>query len=421
MSAVSPAPSTVLEHRSPGITAMYNEVKKTGALRILDLGCSSAASFNFFRQLSCQIHFENLSEFVSELINNPSSEEIIEALDGYLSTFKPQQTFDVILVWDLFNYLDLDIIRWLMTRLSPHCKPGTLVHCIKYVSPQIPVAPRYFQINNQYDTTVEGAATKHERRFPCPNTTTFLRNLPDFSIEQSYMNYNGMVPGFSEQLLRFQPGRKLISKRQASNELSHKQTVSQPTQTVKHHSSALNKVFNNESPSSRQNILDLGIKNRHNYDFFYTVFEEVFAENIYYELLDPSSAKVATRLKSHMLDFPPQTQFDVILAWDIFAFLPAHMITEVITRLAPYTHPDTKLHTLLYFGKETPAAPQRYSVLSASDLEIHLCPRQRTSPPMTSSELLKAIPKFQLEETFVYRPGMQRGIYEYILKRGNHH
>ena len=119
-------------HRSPGITAIYNELKSSTHNSVLDLGSASAASFQFFSRLSCHIHFESIDNFFAECGEAWVSGETLRAgLDEYLSAFSDTKQFDVILAWDIFNYLDRDTLQWLIARLNHHCRPNTLLHSIK--------------------------------------------------------------------------------------------------------------------------------------------------------------------------------------------------------------------------------------------------------------------------------------------------
>src|SRR5687767_11639374 len=95
------AVDTAQQHRSPGLTAIYNEIKVSRFNRVLDLGASSAKSFNFFRELSCKIRFANLIECVVDERSNPRvGDDLVRGLAAYLDEFPGEEQFDVILAWD---------------------------------------------------------------------------------------------------------------------------------------------------------------------------------------------------------------------------------------------------------------------------------------------------------------------------------
>lgn len=408
------------QHRSPGITAIYNELKASRDHRVLDLGPSSARNFNFFTQLSCMIRFENLNECLADGARPLEGQALQSALDDFLNPFQQEEKFDAVLTWDLFNYLDEATITWLMAKLTPFCRANALLHMIKYVGTTIPRSPRIFQILDPHHVSLQQTGESAQRRHTCHETARLLRLMPAFYIENSYMNYEGMVPGLVEQVLRFQPEKALGARRLASDELAQDdhQLARQKSQTRQAHiSSALPVLLQPNVEGRAPTILDLGLKNKHNRDQLYSLTQNLYAENLHQELQIQSKQQAEPVLKQHMLNFPPTLKFDVILTWDILNFLPSHLIEEVFARLAPHTHDRTRLHTVVYSGRETPAEPQQFQMRNFSELEIYPAERRSGFAPLTSTRLLKAMKCFRLEETYVFRTGMQRGIYEYLFQR----
>src|SRR5690606_37566933 len=153
---MSEAATITAQHRSPGLTAIFNEVKGSRVNHVLDLGPSSAKNFNFFTQLSCKIRFENLTECLADQYHEGlDNESLMASLQQYLDDLQAEKdAFDLILTWDIFNYLDLAGVQWLMRKLSAFCRPGALIHTVKYVSQRIPLQPQEFQILSQYQLQI---------------------------------------------------------------------------------------------------------------------------------------------------------------------------------------------------------------------------------------------------------------------------
>jgi len=244
--------------------------------------------------------------------------------------------------------------------------------------------------------------------------------MPDFYIESSYMNFEGMVPGLVEQVLRFQPQKALGARRLASDELPQNDnyTSRQKSQVHQAHTSpALPLILQPNAAGEAPKVLDLGLKNKNNWDQLYGLTHDLYAENLHQELQIQSKQQAEPVFKPHMLNFPPTLKFDVILAWDILNFMPHTLIEALFARLAPHTHERTRLHTIVYSGRETPATPQQFQMLSFSELEIYPSEKREGFAAFTSTRLLKAMKCFSLADTYVFRPGMQRGIYEYLFQR----
>lgn len=401
-------------HRSPGITTIFNELKHSNRNRVLDLGSSSAHSFAFFSQLSCNIHFESLDELLRNLPAETSEGSLTAHLESYLSPFSESEKFDVILTWDTFNYLDLEGIRWLICRLNRFCHSNTLVHAIKYVGTQVPASPQKFHILDQYQLRV-AASPSAPRRLDNFSTVQLLRHMPHYYLENSYLNYSGMIPSLAEHVFRYLPERKAHIHKKASDELNQESAPYQvggkhPSSST-HQSSALHSLCNHVKSLKNPNILDLGLKNRNNYEFWMERAEGFYTENLHTQLGEQKSPSV----KPHQLNFSQELKFNVILAWDMFNFLSLEQIKAVFQKLRLHTISGSRVHAILYCGREIPIQPQKFYLNSEHELAITPSHKRPTEHSLTLSALLKALQDYSLLESYVYRPGMQRGIYEYIF------
>lgn len=408
-------PPPHLPHRSPGLTAIFNELKHSNRNRVLDLGSSSARNFTFFSQLSCNIHFESLDDLLGGLPPEEASGDLLIAhLENYLTNFSASERFDVILTWDIFNYLDLEGIHWLVTRLNKFCHSNTLMHAIKYVGTQVPASPQNFHILDQYQVQVvtNPAAA---RRLENYSTVHLLRHMPHYYLENSYLNYSGMIPSLAEHVFRYLPERKAHTQKKASDELSQDsspyQLDSKTPSSSRHQSAAMYSLCGHVENLKNGNILDLGLKNRNNYEFWIERAEGFYAENLYAQLIEQKSAA----LKPHHLNFSRDLTFDVILAWDIFNYLSLEQIKAVFQKLRVHSSSGTRIHAILYCGREIPVQPQKFYLSSEHELAVTPNPKRLTEHSLTLSSLLKALQDYSLLESYVYRPGMQRGIYEYIF------
>ncbi|HSX85008.1 MAG TPA: hypothetical protein VLE50_06350 [Cellvibrio sp.] len=413
------APSLSLTHRSPGLTAIYNEIKGSRVNHVLDLGASSARSFNFFAQLSCKIRFENLTDvFARNSGDALQKETLLEQLAHYIDDRKLKEHFDLVLAWDLFNYLDLAGVEWFTQKLSVLCGPNALIHSVRYLGANIPMHPQTFQIVNQYQVMISEVAETAPRHHASHDTARLLKLMPDFYLESTYLNFDGMIPGLMENVLRFQPQKTLSGRRQSSDELnnldvSHVSPVHQ-RDLQPHISPALANVFG--SITAAPTILDLGQKTRQNFDFLYSITQHIYAENLHQELQLQEKAGGEVHFKAHMLNFPAELRFDIILLWDTLNFLSPDIIEKLFDRLRPWLHENTVIHAIVYSGKEIPANPQQFFMRTPAALDVCPSGKKVATDPLTSSRLLKLMKTFRLEETFVFRPGMQRGIYEYLFR-----
>lgn len=405
-------------YRSPGITAIYNELKSSTRNTILDLGSSSAASFQFFSQLSSQIHFEGIDSILHESgADYMTGDNLRATLENYLSTFASDKKFDVILAWDIFNYLDPATLNWLIKRLNQHCRANTLVHCIKYVGRHMPVAPRHYQLLDKYHINVQADAKDSARRFATMDTSTLLKNMPDYLVDHTYMRHEGMPQDITELVLRFQADKKDNKRQLASAELA-RTSDELPQHTLAHRSYAIEQICAHLRSLPKATVLNLGAKATHSNDFFLAHAEQVFAEDLVYSLVAPTSPDdTASALRQHALNYSPEIKFDVILAWDLFNHCSSVQLAAIHKKLLPHLHDNTKIFAFFYAGAHKPQWPQKCFVIDEQNVALVPAPKRTVAKEDISAVgWLKIFREFKMSSTFIFRPGMLQGICEYIFQ-----
>lgn len=410
--------SVVFTHRSPGITAIYNELKVSTRNNVLDLGSSSHSSFQFFSQLSCHIHFEAIDAFLADGGEVCASAEALQAgLNDYLSTFSPDKKFDIILAWDIFNYLDSETLCWLITRLNQHCRANTLLHTIKYVGRKLPAAPRNYQILNQYQVKITCDNILCTRPFATIDTNKTLKNMPDYVVEQTFMRHEGMSQDITEHVLRYQSDKKDSRRQQASAGLALGGREL-PQHTVMHRSYGLEQICAHLRNLPGATVLTIGSKATHSGDFLLEYAEQVYVEDLVPSLIPANETREGEQhLRQHALNYPADVYFDVILAWDLFNFCSAAQLVSIVEKLRPHLHENTQIFSFFYPGKEKPERPQKCYLLDEKNIALLPSPKSRTAgEDLTAGAVLKTLGNFHLANTHILRPGMYGGVYEYIFK-----
>ncbi len=414
MNFVSIPQTLDLRHKSPGISAIYQLIQSSRQNRILDLGSFSAANFQFFSEFSSKIHFENLDDFLKSNTSLMHNERLTDRLDECLSKFSEDLQFNVILTWDIFNFLDLRSIEMLFKRLSPHCTRNALFHVIRHSGSNTPSLPSRFQLMSETTMKVSRPTTQ----LPKPKTrytmAGMLKQLPQYQIQSTYMNHQGMQPWLNEVILKHVPIKKeeLLMRGLATGTASpsNKPMRTLPASAPKliHTSYALRDVLSSLDNYSFPKVLDLGLKNKTVYDFFFPVSSGVYTRDVYNLMQE---GKPLTGI----LDFNQSVQFDVILLWDTANFYSPAEIKQMFAILAKHMHPGTLVYAMVYTGRETPSRPQRLQMLGDETLAVYPNTKAPNQRPLTSSCLLKAMEYCQLKDTYIFRPGMQVGISEYLF------
>src|SRR5690606_13092894 len=165
-------------------------------------------------------------------------------------------------------------------------------------------------------------------------------------------------------------------------------------------------------------VLNLGSKATHRGDVFLDYAGQVDAEDIVPSLVATAAAS-EIQIRQHALNYKSDIKFDVVLAWDLFNFCSHAQLVAIYEKLHPHLHTDTHIFTFFYAGREKPARPQKCYVLDDKNIALVPVPKRRVSEPeLTAGAVLKVFAEFHLANTYILRPGMHGGIYEYIFKAG---
>jgi hypothetical protein len=182
-------------YRSLGFGLIANhlkeKLKEQSKPSVLDLGPSVSANITYLSQYHCKLYVENLSDSVDDLNAAMRAKEDRDRAIG--ACFQPygNSQFDVILAWDLFNYLDLEALATSMDYLSRYCKPGTRLYALVGIGKQVLDTPSRFEIVDDEQLRY-GVAMAGGRCCPQHSIPDLLRRLPEFAVKRTYLLRNGM-------------------------------------------------------------------------------------------------------------------------------------------------------------------------------------------------------------------------------------
>ena len=186
-----------LVYTSPGLEGLTRRLRKDCTYRILDLGAALGANVEFFSAYSCRIRIVDFHGTVTE---RQEAQEQSTPLDQTLLSDLAADTgpFDVILAWDLLNYLDRAQFARVMARLSHLSRAGTSLLAVMYTQGDIPAHPPVYRI-------LDG------KTLSCGFGDPELRAGPGYSpaeLEQLFEGFGGL----RAFLLRHGPMEYLLSR-----------------------------------------------------------------------------------------------------------------------------------------------------------------------------------------------------------------
>jgi hypothetical protein len=177
-------------YKSLGLNTLLRSIQDDRKYFILDLGQPLGINVEFWSRYRCRLYIEDFYRGYKAKAA-PGSEVSREAIFADLLRFSEETSFDIILAWDLFNYLAPEEIEMLVLRLSRWCRAGTLLFSLISSLPLIPAEPTDFRILDSermiYDTRT------HETR-PCPryHPRDIAKFVARFEVSVSFLLRHGI-------------------------------------------------------------------------------------------------------------------------------------------------------------------------------------------------------------------------------------
>lgn len=191
------APAEALKPRtdsfkSLGLKALLQALMEDRKYNTLDLGRASGSNVEFLSRFSSKIRVEDLYETLAAAKFFERGEEPFdESVFGRTLSIPAHERFDIILSWDLVNYLKHEEIRALVRYLESFCAQGTFLFTSCSMLKEIPAVPMTFKILDS--ETLAYTADSPEMR-PCPRHTPrdigFL--MSPLRVHSSFILRNGM-------------------------------------------------------------------------------------------------------------------------------------------------------------------------------------------------------------------------------------
>ena len=161
-------------------------------LRVLDLGAARMANLDFFANYGGQV---TVADFYSGLRparaasqdDDRKREAFVELLD-----YDHETRFDLVLAWDLLNYLTPQEHQLLMTTLEPFLVPGTAMLAFVWIQKEMPPGPSHYWVRDEETVAFE---IQKGRARPCPRYLEqgLLKQMRSLTVETRYQLRNGML------------------------------------------------------------------------------------------------------------------------------------------------------------------------------------------------------------------------------------
>ena len=177
-------------YRSPALHALVSRLPEDAAYSILDLGAASGANIEFFSRFRCRLQIADLPDALASEELRPSLETDPAAAFRRLLPVG-REPFDVVLAWDVFNYLGRDQLRCLASELAWLSHPGALMLAYISTAKEIPQEAGDFQIVDE-KTVLWRLRTQGKRPSPRFAPADVERLVSGFAVVHSVLMRHGI-------------------------------------------------------------------------------------------------------------------------------------------------------------------------------------------------------------------------------------
>jgi SAM-dependent methyltransferase len=178
-------------HRSLALAALFEAIRGR-KVTVLDLGSTVGSNVEYLSQYGCKLYIEDLYAALSSRVTVGEGDDL--AGSQFFADFLalPEDTrFDVVLAWDLFNYLHRKELGAFSEQLRRYTSNGALLLTLISYHKQIPAQPYRFKIQDE-QTLVYERRTAAERPSPRLAPAEVTNLLKGFRVDRSFLLKHGI-------------------------------------------------------------------------------------------------------------------------------------------------------------------------------------------------------------------------------------
>lgn len=174
-------------HRSLALAALCEEIRRR-KLTVLDLGSAVGSNVEFLSQFGCKLFIEDL---YAALSSRTDGDVTGPSFFAELLSVPDDTRFDVILAWDLFDYLQRKELAVFAEKLRHYTDRGALLFALISYHKTIPAQPYRFRIKDEQHLIYE-RRTGAERPSPRLAPAEVTNLLKGFRVDRSFLLKHGI-------------------------------------------------------------------------------------------------------------------------------------------------------------------------------------------------------------------------------------
>lgn len=190
MSRPSPPEVEVKDgHTTLGLRELLRGLPSDRRHSVLDLGPASGGNVSFFSSHSCRLYIADLFHTLRQRGGLPP--EQADPFDREVAATLPEGSFDLILCWDILNYLSRGQMEILGRHLASRSHPGSRLFALIAPHGNIPERPQRFEIVSP-DLLRYTSQSTASRPAPGYREPELNRWIAPFAVESSFLLRHGI-------------------------------------------------------------------------------------------------------------------------------------------------------------------------------------------------------------------------------------
>ncbi len=168
------------------------ECLETGQRRgILDLCSARGQTIAFLNRYRCRLDFTDLGDGLDKLNAETDRRRLADLAESMLPA-RHDETTDIVLCWDLLNYLERPALTAVMAGVAARAATGTLVHAlIVYADNHMPARPGNYAVLDDQQLCRLSSYTE-ERAAPRYSPEDLKKCLAGYVMDRAALLSNGM-------------------------------------------------------------------------------------------------------------------------------------------------------------------------------------------------------------------------------------
>lgn len=180
------------ETNSPVFASLIEIMGKKPNWDILDLGPALGANLELLSTFRCRLFIEDAHELIARFTGDFEADKTV--MTNWLEQWtagSSTESIDVVIAWDIFNYLTPQLCSTFLEHLIPLLRPGAYLYLLVYSQKEMPALPMQFKMVSADKLECQPfiQATRPSPRF---NQTDLKKHLQDFAVVKSVLLRNGM-------------------------------------------------------------------------------------------------------------------------------------------------------------------------------------------------------------------------------------